>query len=677
MGMPKVRSGGFALTYKLVNFNKRWAVRCFHKPLADREKRYALISGYLKSSKSPILINVEYLPDEILVNGSRHPVTLMDWVDGDTLSQYLYKNASRPGKLTNLAGEFLLLIDELERLQIAHGDLSHLNIIIKNAKMILIDYDGLFVPSIQGWKSAELGNRNFQHPLRTSEHFDSNLDRFSEIVIYLALSGIALLPRLFNKYGAGAEGLLFNATDFLKPHESSLLRDLETISELKHLVEKFRSICLTEMRNVPGLRDLLSDRAISIPQAMPSILSSLEAQSTPILFDASNKSVLLEKVGEFITVVGQITNIYQGVAINQKPYVFINFGDFREGCFTVVLWSEALALLKEAGKAPNDYSNQWVSVTGTITTYGGRSNTRPQIVLDSPADIQVMTKEEALGKLGYSDFSYIKKEDTISTTEPVSSTTVTTSSRDKDKLSQLYSKPKSNIQPSKSRSATKLVEKTKKSDANISPAQQHGSASSKSFRTSVQKKLDHLYSHGNISPTQSSKPKAIPSKPLPKKTSKPSIDIAPWIWWAGALVLIYLFFSSTVNKAPQVVATSTPRPRATATLRREPTLSAFQVAATENTECAKWNEINTIHKGKRKCVYGIFDNNRKIITTSDSWFLIRFDPSPATFYVISENTLQVENGDCIVAKSIVNYDTNGIPYMNVTEISIEKNRCEN
>jgi serine/threonine protein kinase len=132
MGMPKVRSGGFALTYKLLNSNKRWAVRCFHKPLADREKRYALISKHLNSNKSPILINVEYLPGEILVKGSRHPVTLMDWVDGDTLSQYLYKNANKPGKLANLVGEFLFVIDELERLQIAHGDLSHLNIIIKN-----------------------------------------------------------------------------------------------------------------------------------------------------------------------------------------------------------------------------------------------------------------------------------------------------------------------------------------------------------------------------------------------------------------------------------------------------------------------------------------------------------------------------------------------------------------
>jgi serine/threonine protein kinase len=242
MGMPKVRSGGFALTYKLVNSNKRWAVRCFHKPLADREKRYALISSYLNSKKSPILINVEYLPDEILVKGNRHPVTLMDWIDGDTLSQYLYKNAGKPSKLANLVGEFLFVVDELERLQIAHGDLSHLNIIIKNEKMILIDYDGLFVPTIQGWKSAELGNRNFQHPLRKSDHFDSNIDRFSEIVIYLALYGIALSPKLFNKYGAGAEGLLFKVNDFLKPHESPLLRDLEAIPELKQLVKQCTQI---------------------------------------------------------------------------------------------------------------------------------------------------------------------------------------------------------------------------------------------------------------------------------------------------------------------------------------------------------------------------------------------------------------------------------------------------
>ncbi len=295
--------------------------------------------------------------------------------------------------------------------------------------------------------------------------------------------------------------------------------------------------------------------------------------------------------------------------------------------------------------------------------------------MDSPADIQVMTEKEARGKLGYDDLSYNKQKETLLRADSVSPSTSSTNSRHDDRLSRLYPKPISSVQPSKSRPATKSVKKAKKSDANVSSAQQHGSTSSKSAQTSVQKKLDHLYSQGNISPTQSSKPKTIQSKPPPQKTSKPFIDIPPWIWWAVAIVLISLFFSSITSKTPQIQATSTPRPQATATLRQKPTLSAFQVAATESDECLKWTQVKSIPEGKQECVYGIVIDKRRITTDNDSWFLIRFDANPATFYIISEKTLQVKIGNCVVSKSIVNYDLNGIPYMKVTEISIENDRC--
>lgn len=676
MGMPKVRSGGFALTYKLANSNYRWAVRCFHKPVVDREKRYSLISSFLNVNKSPILINVEYLPDEILVNGSRYPITLMDWIDGDTLSQYLYKNANKPSKLASLAESFLVVVDELERMQIAHGDLSHLNIIIKNDKMMLIDYDGLFVPSFHGWKSAELGNLNFQHPLRKAEHFDNSIDRFSEMVIYLALSGIALSPKLFNKYGAGAEGLLFKANDFIKPRESSLLRDLEAISELKPLVEKFRSVCVTEMSNIPKLRDLLGDQIIAIPQATQAILSTLEAQAYSIVFDASNKGLMLEKEGEFITVVGQVTNVYQGVAINNKPYIFLNFGDFRIGCFTIVFWSEAITLMKQVSKEPNDYMNQWVTVTGTVTTYDGRYNLRPQMVLDSPADIQIITKEEAQEKLGYG-LDYMLRE-SPSTGDDVGQKI---DSLHDHKLTELYSKPDFKTPPSKAQPTSKAVNKSKNAITQASSTQQQGDAINKNSQMSVSKKLDQLYSQGNISPTQSSKPKAVQSKPSSQKSFKPAVHMPAWVWFAITILLIFIFVSAITSNIPQTQPTSTPKPKPTATttavatLSLQPTLSAIQIAATENATCIEWTQVKSVDEGKLRCVYGIVVEERGITTDSDFWFLIRFDSNPATFYVVSDNLLQVKNGDCVVAKSIVNYDANGIPYMKVAEISIDDNQC--
>src|SRR5688572_2635649 len=93
LGMPIVSSGGFALTYCLTSpGGQQWAVRCFHKNVSDRQRRYEAITRFLQSHSSPIFTPVSYLSDGILVNGQRYPIIKMPWIEGQTLSRFIEGN---------------------------------------------------------------------------------------------------------------------------------------------------------------------------------------------------------------------------------------------------------------------------------------------------------------------------------------------------------------------------------------------------------------------------------------------------------------------------------------------------------------------------------------------------------------------------------------------------------
>lgn len=236
LGMPIVTSGQFAYVFKLKHrtMNEAFAARCFRQHLGDREERYRAINAHLKNHPVSALSKFEFDSQGILVNGRKYPLLIMPYLEGQTFDVYLAQVLERKDVLQHLAGEWAKLVRSLRDAGIAHGDLQHGNIIIGNGQLHLVDFDGVFVPALRGRHAVEIGHQHFQHPKRTQEHFDENLDNFSALSIYVTLLALRERPALWREYHD--ENLLFTKEDFLHPAKSALFAKLKAIGGE---VEKF------------------------------------------------------------------------------------------------------------------------------------------------------------------------------------------------------------------------------------------------------------------------------------------------------------------------------------------------------------------------------------------------------------------------------------------------------
>ena len=235
-GLPVMSAGGFSVVFKMKDERngKLYAVKCFTKEQEGRSESYKLIADELEFVSSNYLTPIKYYENELFVDTDssdedEFPILLMDWVEGKTLDVYIKENINNQFALGMLAYQFNKMAAWLITQPFAHGDLKPDNIIMKeDGQLVLVDYDGIYVPAMKGQKAREIGSPGFRHPSRAVDVFDEHIDDFSIASIALALKAIALKPGLWNEYG-GNDRLLFSEKDFLDLSHSKVIATLQPL----------------------------------------------------------------------------------------------------------------------------------------------------------------------------------------------------------------------------------------------------------------------------------------------------------------------------------------------------------------------------------------------------------------------------------------------------------------
>ncbi|MFQ8826249.1 MAG: WG repeat-containing protein [Alistipes sp.] len=187
-------------------------------------RRYASVGAY----PLPYLVECRYLPDELYVfdlagQGSYRSVVLMEWADGEPLGRCLARlcgSDDREG-LGALARRFDRLGLWLLEADFAHGDLKQDNLIVMpDGSLRLIDYDGVYLPSLAGRPGLVAASPAYRHPLCGNGFFGPEADDYPLALISFSLHALADDPSLFLRYSDG-ENILLDA-ERVQPGRSEL-----------------------------------------------------------------------------------------------------------------------------------------------------------------------------------------------------------------------------------------------------------------------------------------------------------------------------------------------------------------------------------------------------------------------------------------------------------------------
>lgn len=362
---PIMSSGNFAVIFKMedIQSGKQYAVKCFLREQEGRDESYRLIASELEYMSSTFLTSIKYFEKELFVdttqgNDTEFPVLLMDWVEGLTLDKYIRNNIHSPYKLALITYQFCRMGSWLLSQEFAHGDLKPDNIIVReDGQLVLVDYDGMFVPAMRRQKSRELGSVDYRHPLRTEDVFNGSIDDFSIASIALSLKAISLKPELLNDFGS-EDRLLISAKDYQNIGESECLKAIQSLSndvELAQLLGLFYiAYARNELSNV-------SFRLFNIakPESVPVIVPELELSTRITEYDLEIQR--MDKDG----------GVYAGYKLIAGPFE----SRFNEN-YTI---ADGTKVICEGAFSLNQYL-RYVEIPDSVVCLGNRSFNRCQIL---------------------------------------------------------------------------------------------------------------------------------------------------------------------------------------------------------------------------------------------------------------------------------------------------------
>ena len=280
-GEPYRSSGAFAVVFKMLDKStgKYYALKCFTEEQEGRADAYRQIADELGMVDSPYITSVKYMEKELFVDSQceedEFPVLLMDWVEGETMETYIAASYHNQSAMSMLCYRFGKMAAWLRSQSFAHGDVKPDNIIIRpDGSLTLVDYDGMFVPSMKGCKSPTVGTKDFCHPLRTMDDFDETIDDFSLASIALSLKAISMKSTLLDIYGA-SDRLLFSEKDYRTPSNSKVISALQGLMRDKDFCTLYSLFMLALARkelSACSFRLFIGEKPI-LPQTIEDLLT--------------------------------------------------------------------------------------------------------------------------------------------------------------------------------------------------------------------------------------------------------------------------------------------------------------------------------------------------------------------------------------------------------------------
>jgi len=254
-------TGANAVVFKGERKGRTVAIRCFLNLNAKRIERYSKICSHLKMISPGWKVSTNLLQNEIEVNNRKLPVLTMDWVEGKPINEFVAKHLHQNNVLSDLQTKLVTLSTELEECNVGHGDIQCGNMLIVgdslDFKIKLIDYDGMYVPSLTGEPAIEVGRSEFQHPKRDTSNFNDRIDRFPIWVMIIALEALKIDKSLWIQIMDGGhntlDNLLFQQSDFLKPDSSKLFQKIYNLNSevLIGYLDKLNEFIRGEPDDVP------------------------------------------------------------------------------------------------------------------------------------------------------------------------------------------------------------------------------------------------------------------------------------------------------------------------------------------------------------------------------------------------------------------------------------------
>jgi hypothetical protein len=369
-GLPVAHSGNFALTFEVVADGAQYAVRCFHKPTDSLHERYTAITAFLQSIRSPCFVACQFQPTGITTESGTYPIVRMAWAPGQTLAAFVAQHRNDVNTLQVLRASLQRLAGHLRQHGIAHGDIQPGNVIVQDAaRLRLIDYDGLFVPRLAQLTSAELGQRNFQHPARRAGHFDAELDRFSFAVIDLALDALSRRALLWEQTDSDEDAFLLRAADFADPANSPVFSLLSSVPGLERRVHDLAAICMAPFEQIPALEDFLAGRNIPPVTVRFSGDASRSLRSRYVsvheIVDARNFARCCAHVGDRVELIGRIVRVASSHATaTAAASLRVEFAERSHDVVCLKIWPDALAGLTQA--PDQTWVGQWLSTVGLV-----------------------------------------------------------------------------------------------------------------------------------------------------------------------------------------------------------------------------------------------------------------------------------------------------------------------